>query len=159
MTNSVSCPVSGERINENAARIAAGYTVIITAIAVLFQWHWIMAVIAADFALRAFTPGTWSPLRWLAKNTSRLLNLQSIPVDASPKKFAAGLGMVFSASIFFTGMMHLTIVQYTIASMLVGCAILESAFAFCLGCVIYTSLIRIIPQKETTVQLPNSKTG
>jgi len=159
MTNSVSCPVSGERMNENAARIAAAFTVFFTAFAVIFQWHWIMAVLAADFALRAFTSGKWSPMRWLAQNKSRVLKLRIIPVDAAPKKFAAGLGMVFSASIYFTGIMHLTITQYSIASMLVGCAILESAFAFCLGCVIYTSLIRIIPHKETIAQLPNSKTG
>lgn len=159
MTNSVSCPVSGNRINENAARIAAAFTVLFTALAVVFQWHWIMAVLAADFALRGFTSGKWSPMRWLAQNTSRVLKLRIIPVDAAPKKFAAGLGMGFSAMIFITGIMHYSIAQYTIASMLVGCAILESVFAYCLGCVVYTFLIRIISNKENSVQLPHSKTG
>lgn len=155
----MSCPVSGERINENATRIAATITVILTVLAVLFQWHWIMAGLAIDFAIRAFTPGKWSPLRWLSKNSSQWLRLKTIPVDAAPKKFAAGLGMGFSIAIFISGMLNYQITEYIIASMLVGCAILESAFAFCLGCVVYTFLMRFISNKESEVQLPNSKPG
>jgi len=159
MSNTVSCPVSGKRINENAARIAAGVTVILTIVAVIFQLYWIMLILAADFAVRAFSSGKWSPMRWLAQNIVKALNLPNVPVDAAPKKFAAGLGMVFSALIFITGFMQFTLAHYIIAAMLAGCAILESVFAYCLGCVVYTFLMRFLPDKDSSVQFPQSKTG
>lgn len=158
MSNQVTCPVSGDRINENAARIAAGYTVAITLFSVLSGYHWIMILLSADFALRAFTPGKWSPMRWLAGSTVRLFRINPKPVDAAPKKFAAGLGMGFSALIFTAGILNYPVTEVILASMLIGCAILESAFAYCVGCIIYTILMQFISSKKSLIRLPDNKT-
>lgn len=159
MNSSISCPVSDERINENVGRIAAAYTLILTTTAVLCGYHWIMAGLAVDFGIRAFTPATLSPMRWISKSTSRLFRLRNIQVDAAPKKFAAGMGMIFSILILAAGLLNYDLAEYILASMLIACAILESVFAYCVGCIIYTYLMRFNTTKEETIEFPNSKTG
>lgn len=139
--NDLSCPVSADRVDENATRIVAAIVIVITVTALYFGFYWLSLLLAADFGLRAFTLGNYSLLKNVAKFAVTQLTLTPKPVDAAPKKFAAGVGLAFALAISIAQFFGFTYTAYGIGSILLFCAILESAFAYCVGCVVYTYLV------------------
>ena len=137
------CPVSANRINENAARIAAVYTILLVLVSVYTENNYLALLLAADFGMRAFAPAKYSPLRNLSVATVNLLRIKPVPVDAAPKKFAAGLGLFFCLGIALSQILMSGFWTNFIAGIIIFCAFLEAAFAFCLGCIVYTFLMRI----------------
>lgn len=136
--NNVQCPVSFETADENAIRIAAGITFIASVAALYFKNPLILLILGFDFSLRALTNGKASIIKQITKFLAIQFRLNKKPVDAAPKKFAAGLGMVFC---FLTA--ALLFLELDIAALIAGgalslCAFLESGFAFCVGCLVYT---------------------
>ena len=70
------------------------------------------------------------------------LRLSPKPVDAAPQKFAARIGIVFSALsglLFVAGVPAAAVV---VAGVLVVCATLEAALGCCVGCKVYALLPR-----------------
>lgn len=134
----VVCPVSSERINENVARIAAFFVIIITITGVCFNMPFLIAALAVDFYLRAFTSGKYSPIKVLARRFGQYIGVGSKPADAAPKKFAAGIGLLFTIAIANLQWFGFTLLADSFGTVLLICAALESFFGYCLGCVIYT---------------------
>ncbi len=142
------CPVSGQKADENIARTTAIFTVLITAAAFLINSYVIMLLLAADFAIRAFSSGSASPLKILATQIAGTLNIRNRKIiDAAPKKFAALLGMTFSLLAGLFMIAQLPVLAAIIASMLIFCAFLEGVFGYCLGCIVYT-IITASPGKS-----------
>lgn len=137
----ITCPVSAKRINENVARAAAAYVIIFSITGIVLNNYLLLALLGVDFAIRAFTKGNASPVRFLALQTVRLLHIKNKPVDAAPKKFAAGVGMVFCAAIAVLLYADLPTAAYVMGSILLICAVLESAAGICVGCIVYTLLV------------------
>jgi hypothetical protein len=135
------CPVSTERINENVTKVAAFLTLVVATASVLFKQPALFIALGFDFALRAFTNGTYSPIRYLSKRLSIFLNLDVKLTDAAPKKFAAGLGLVFSIVISVLQLTQYINLANITAGMLVACASLEAFAGYCIGCVMYTYLV------------------
>lgn len=138
---SIQCPVSPDRINENVARLTAAYTLLLTPVLLFLKADFFFFLLAADFAIRAFTKDGYSLLRHLSKATATYLNLKPQLIDAAPKRFAAGVGMFFCVVIAV-----LQILQYHTAAAVIGgilmfCAFLEAVFAYCVGCLVYTYLV------------------
>jgi hypothetical protein len=138
---SLQCPVSPDRINENVARLVAGYTVFITPLFLVLRVDLFFFLLAADFAVRAFTRDGYSVLRHAAKNTESYFQLTNQPIDAAPKRFAAGVGMVFCVGIAVLQMLSLHTAATVLGTILMGCAFLEAVFAYCVGCIVYTYLV------------------
>lgn len=139
--NDLSCPVSADRVDENATRIVAAIVIVVTVTALYSGFYWLSLLLAADFGLRAFTQGNYSLLKNAAKFAVTQLALPPKPVDAAPKKFAAGVGLAFALAIGIAQFFGFTYTAYGIGSVLLLCAFLESAFAYCVGCVVYTYLV------------------
>jgi hypothetical protein len=138
------CPISQEKIDENKARIVALFVVITVGTSVVYLNNFYGTVmligLAFDFFIRTFTSGKASPLRFFAITVSKVFRIKPKLTDAAPKKFAAGMGMVFCLIIAALLFFELNLAAQIVAIMLVLCAILESAFGYCLGCKIYTFL-------------------
>lgn len=145
--NDLTCPVSEERVDENATRVGAFLVIIISIISLVSQWYSISFLLAIDFALRAFTDGTYSPVKQLAKNIAIVISLPKKPIDAAPKKFAAGVGLVFAASIGLAQAAGYILTSYGIGAVLLLCAALESFIGYCVGCVVYTYIVLPIKNK------------
>ncbi len=137
----VSCPVSAVKVNENIARVVAFFTILVVITGAYFKLPILIALLAIDFFLRAFTNGKYSPLKYLARRSSDYLGLDEKPTDAAPKKFAAGIGLFFTLAIAALQLFHYDVASYSLAALLLICAGLESFKGFCLGCVIYTFLV------------------
>jgi hypothetical protein len=136
------CPVSAGKADENITRTVAIFTVLVTTTAIILGNYIIMFLLAADFAIRSFTTGKTSPLKFLSVHTTGFLEIRDKKlIDAAPKKFAALLGMTFSllAAIFMV--MQFPATALVIASALIFCALLEGVFGYCLGCTVYSILV------------------
>ncbi|GAB3689253.1 DUF4395 domain-containing protein [Spirosoma flavus] len=135
------CPVDGVKVNENKVRTIA-FGVLLTTIAYLLTGFWpLFLFLLIDFSLRALNYGKFSPLARLSDGVIKLLNFPVVPIDQAPKRFAAGVGMVFSVVIL--GLHGLGISAFWVAGVIAIFAALESLAGFCAGCYVYTFLKKI----------------
>ncbi len=141
MKSNIQCPVSTNKADENVARIVAFFALAITLLGLYMNAYWLILLLAADFTLRAFTTGTYSPLKNAAKAIAAKLSLEKKTTDAEPKKFAAGLGMAFCLIIASLQISGFQLAANGVGAVLLFCAVLESGFAICLGCIVYTYMV------------------
>jgi hypothetical protein len=64
-------------------------------------------------------------------------------VPGPPKRFAQGVGLVFSGGALLAWSAGSHGIAYALIIGLVCAATLESVFAFCLGCVMFSGLMRV----------------
>jgi hypothetical protein len=131
-------------VNEVSARLVAGGVVLMSLAAIVFGQPWIAAVIAYGFVARVLTGPTLSPLGQLVTRViTPRLRVAPRPVPGPPKRFAQGMGAVFSVTAAVLGLgLGLHTAAYALLGLLVVAATLESVFAFCIGCKLFAALMR-----------------
>jgi hypothetical protein len=139
----VSCPVSPEKANENIVRIIAIQVIIFSFISLVLNNYLISLFLIFDFALRSFTEGNYSPLKKIGIYFNLFLKLEPIIIPAAPKKFAAGLGVVFSSLISIALIFNWSLISMILGSLLIFCASLEGFFGVCIGCYVYSFLQKL----------------
>jgi hypothetical protein len=136
-------------VNEVSARLVAGGVVLMSLAAIVFGQPWIAAVIAYGFVARVLTGPTLSPLGQLVTRViTPRLDVAPRLVPGPPKRFAQGIGAVFSVTAAVLGLgLGLDTAAYAVLGVLVFAATLESVFAFCIGCRLFALLMRagVIP--------------
>lgn len=141
-------------INESVARSVAAGVVIMAAASIAldiaFGFPWLMLLIAYGFIARVAAGPRISPLAILAqKVVIPKLNLPYKPIAGPPKRFAAAIGVTFSvtAIVLYFGF-GLAGASYVFLGALVFAASLEAIFGFCLGCRVFSILMKfgIIPE-------------
>ena len=134
----LSCPVSAERVNENVIRIIAAMVVLIAIYSILYVSFYAILFLTVDFATRAFTSGKFSLLKFIALKIANGLSLANKPTDLAPKKFAATLGFVFCVVICLCYLLKFVYAAIALTIVMLVFAILESVFAICVGCYVYS---------------------
>ncbi|MGH9184741.1 MAG: DUF4395 domain-containing protein [Acidimicrobiales bacterium] len=138
-------------VNEVSARLVAAGVVAMSLLAILFDLRWLTVVIAYGFVARVLTGPKLSPLGQLVTRviTPRLPFAPRL-VAGPPKRFAQGIGVVFSvtAALLALGFEQWGAAQIVLG-LLVGAASLEAFLGFCLGCRIFALLMRtgVIPDE------------
>jgi hypothetical protein len=128
-----------------SARLVAGGVVLLSVSAIIMGEPWLMAVIAYGFVARVLTGPTLSPLGQLVTRViTPRLGIAERPVAGPPKRFAQGIGVVFSlsAAVLALGFDRMTAADIVLA-LLAAAAMLESVFGFCLGCRVFGVLIKL----------------
>jgi hypothetical protein len=143
----LSCPISAERVNENVVRIIAFIVAVIAIACITFSNYWAIVFLLFDFALRAFTPGKFSLLKFIALKISNALSISPKMKDLAPKKFAATLGFGFCLLITATFLFNFYTLALILTSIMIVFALLESLFAVCVGCYIY-SFLQVFTKKD-----------
>lgn len=132
--------VSESYLDERNVRGVAAIVVLLVSVALVFRWEWLGAFVAVDFFLRAFTRLP-SALAIAAKTILGFFESSPKPIFASPKRFAAGIGFVFSAATALFLHFGLFAEATIVGGILVFCALLESVFKICLGCYSYNFVL------------------
>jgi len=138
------CPVDFIAINENKARLTAFFVMILTIVYLVSGFWLIIAFLLIDFSLRSFNLGKYSPLGFLSDAVIKQLSIKNKPVDRAPKRFAASVGLAFTAAILLAAFLHQPLIAIALASVIVLFAFLESIFSFCAGCYVYTAYKAVI---------------
>jgi hypothetical protein len=143
-------------VNEVAARSVAAGVVLLSAVTLTLSlalgsgWLWLTAVLAYGFVARAATGPTLSPLGQLATRVLAPRIGHTKLVAGPPKRFAQTLGatMSLTAVVLHFGFALDGAAEVFLALIIVA-AILESAFAICIGCTIFAGLMRagLIPEQ------------
>src|SRR5262245_24300044 len=122
-------------VNEVSARLVAGGVVLMAVTTIAFDQPWITLVLAYGFLARVLTGPKLSPLGQLVTRViTPRLNVRPRPVPGPPKRFAQGIGALFSvtAAVLALGFdQHAA--AYVVLGLLVAAATLESVFGYCLG--------------------------
>lgn len=143
MTNQ-SCPVSLISVDANIARINAFYVGTLFTLYLITGSPFLVLFLIVDFFTRIFLQKEYSLVHILSKGTKKVLNLETIKVDAAPKRLAAFFGLFFLISIFVLNLFHLTLIAYIFGAILLLCIFLEVVFSYCLGCEIYHIYKKIV---------------
>lgn len=143
----VSCPISAERVNENVIRLIAMFVVLIALSSIFYLGVYAIVFLIIDFATRAFTTGKFSLLKFVALNFAKALKVPNKPTDLAPKKFAVTLGFVFCLLIALCYLLAFNYLAVGLTIILISLAILESVFAICVGCHVYSIWQRFISVK------------
>ncbi|MFZ8935954.1 MAG: DUF4395 domain-containing protein [Ilumatobacteraceae bacterium] len=135
--------------NETSARLVAAGVVLISAAFLLTNSTLILLALTYGFAARVVAGPAFSPLALLVTRIiTPKLNFDHKFVPGPPKRFAQTIGLTFAATA-----LTLTLLDYSLATKLVIAALifaatLESVFAICLGCIMFSFLMKlgVIPQ-------------
>ena len=128
------------RVNENVVRLVAGFVLIFAIATVATGWVVLPLYLSVDFFLRAFT-SIKPPFALAAQQLAKTLNLEVKPIYAAPKKFAASIGFVFSVVISALFLAGFADTAKVVTGVLVLFATLESVFAICAGCYVYSWIV------------------
>ncbi|MEY4196999.1 MAG: hypothetical protein RL482_1091, partial [Actinomycetota bacterium] len=135
--------------NETSARLVAAGVVLISTAFLLTNSTLILLALTYGFAARVAAGPAFSPLALLVTRIiTPKLNFNHKFVPGPPKRFAQTIGLTFAATA-----LTLTLLDYSLAAKLVIAALifaatLESVFAICLGCIMFSFLMKlgVIPQ-------------
>lgn len=136
----LSCPISAEKVNENVVRIIAFMVAVVAIFCAIFANYWATVFLIVDFAARAFSSGKFSFLKFAAIKISNALSLKPIIKDLAPKKFAATLGFGFCLLITAMFLLSFSTSALALTLVMIVFALLESLFAICVGCYVYSFL-------------------
>ena len=139
----ISCPIDHVKVNENKIRLIA-LSVLILGIIFLFTGYWyIVAFLLFDFLVRVTNKPAFSLTARLADVLLGIFNIPNKPTDRGPKRFAAGMGLVFNILILTVVLLKLTLLANVLATLLCAFAFLEAFTGFCVGCHVYTALQKL----------------
>jgi Domain of unknown function (DUF4395) len=105
-------------------------------------------VLAYGFVARVLAGPRLSPLAlFVTRIATPRLGLPERPVPGPPKRFAQGIGAVFSLTALLLTGLGLWTAAAVVLGLLATAAFLESAFGLCLGCMAFAMLMRrgIVP--------------
>jgi len=132
-------------VNEVAARTVAGGVLALCVVAIALQQQWLLVPLAYGFWARVLTGPTLSPLGQLSTRVVvPRLPVAPRPVAGPPKRFAQAMGVAFSTSavvLWFGFGAHTA--AWVVLGVLAAAAMLESVFGLCLGCKVFTVLMRL----------------
>jgi hypothetical protein len=128
-------------VNETSARVVAAGVVVQALAVVVLREGWLLVPLVYGFAARVLTGPTLSPLGQIATRvvTPRLSGPHRL-VPGPPKRFAQGVGLVFSGGAALAWILGAPAVSIVLLVGLIGAATLEAAFAICLGCLVHNRL-------------------
>jgi Domain of unknown function (DUF4395) len=127
--------------NESKIRLTAFFVLVLIIVYILTGIGPIPVFLLADFTLRGFGLGAYSPLAFLAGRLATALRLPAKPVYMPPKRFAARIGFLFCLAIVVAHYTHLS--TLILSAIIAVFAALESLANFCAGCYVYNAYARL----------------
>lgn len=136
-------------VNDVAARTVASGVVVMGLLVAGLGWGWVLVPLTYGFVARVLAGPRISPLGQLAvKVVAPRLPRHEKLVPGPPKRFAQGIGVVFTVTASALWLTGATGAARIVVAMLVVAASLEAFLGFCLGCRIFAVLMRlgVIPE-------------
>ena len=125
-------------VNETSARVVAGGVLLEAALFFVVRDGWALVPLVYGFAARVLAGPTLSPLGQLATRViTPRLHVAHRFVPGPPKRFAQGVGLMFTAGASVAWWLGVPELSYVLIGLLVLAASLEAFFAICLGCIAY----------------------
>ncbi len=137
---SPSCPISTRRVDANMVRVISLQVALFSVILLFTQESFFALVLFFDFMVRTLRLSQLSPFHLVSSLILSGWGIAPKLCDESPKRFALYLGLVISFILLLLFVSGLTVIATFITGILLICALLETAFDFCIGCKIYYAI-------------------
>jgi len=137
---SPSCPISTRRVDANMVRVISLQVALFSVILLFTQESFFALVLFFDFMVRTLRLSQLSPFQLVSSLILSGWGIAPKLCDESPKRFALYLGLVISFILLLLFVSGLTVIATFITGILLICALLETAFDFCIGCKIYYAI-------------------
>ena len=135
-------------VNETSARLVAFGVVLMGVTFLVFRQWWLLVPLAFGFLARVLAGPRFSPLgRLVTEVVTPRLRREHRFVPGPPKRFAQGIGLVFSGGALVAWALGASAVSVVLIAGLVVAASLEAFAGVCLGCIMFGYLMRwgVIP--------------
>lgn len=135
--------------NETSARLVAAGVVIISIAFLLTNSTFVLLALTYGFAARVVAGPAFSPLAlFVTRIITPKLNFNHKMVPGPPKRFAQTIGLTFAATALILSLLDYSFAAQLVIATLFFAAALESVFAVCLGCIMFSFLMKlgVIPQ-------------
>lgn len=130
-------------VNETSARLVAFGVVVMGVAFLATREGWVLLPLLYGFVARVLAGPRFSVLGRLVTDViTPRLPIEGRPVGGRPKRFAQGVGVLFTTTAALAWLLGAPTVAVVSITVLVACAGLESGLGLCLGCVVYGRLIR-----------------
>lgn len=137
-------------VNDTSARIVAAGAVTLAIAYSVTGWGWLLIPLTYGFIARVASGPRFSPLGLLATKviTLRLTFVNHRILPGPPKRFAQGIGALFSLTASVLFLLDFTVASRVVTAILAVPALLEATLGFCVGCKMFSGLIRlgVIPE-------------
>lgn len=129
-------------VNETSARLVATGAVLQSLLFLVVREWWVLVPLAFGFVARVIAGPRFSPLgRLVTEVITPRLRVEHRFVPGPPKRFAQGVGVVFSVGALVAELAGADTVAVVLIAGLAVAATLEAAFAVCLGCIVFARLM------------------
>ncbi len=147
MLKDLICPISNEKIDSYVSQLTIFISVLLVVVFIFTREPGFLYVAAFDYCIRAFTRGTYSPLRLIAIELSKLLRWNQKMIDKAPKVFASRLGFLCLLASAILININMPVSSVAIATMATSLFLLDALGIVCVGCLIYHHLVFPFYQK------------
>jgi hypothetical protein len=138
-------------VDDMTVRLIAAVVLVIGIIALAASQWWLYAVLAVDFSLRAALGPSASPIALLVQRWIRpTVAAAKRPTPGPPKRFAATIGAVLTVAATALWLVSLSTGSSVAAAWVVGIGVvmvvfpaLESVLGICVGCILFSGLMRV----------------
>ena len=131
-------------VNEVAARSVATGVVLMSVIALVTNWSWILIPLTLGFAARVASGPLFYPLGQIATRlVAPRLEAHATFVAGPPKRFAQAVGLVVSAAASIVTVTAGWGAGRWVLLALIFAASLEAFAGFCLGCWMFAQLMKV----------------
>ncbi len=137
---SASCPISTRRVDSNMVRVISFQVILFSLILLITQESVFAIILLFDFFVRAIRKSDFSPFQIFGQFVLTGWGIAPKLCDESPKRFALYMGLVASLFLVVLYLAGFTTVATIITIVLLICALLETAFDFCVGCKVYYTI-------------------
>lgn len=137
-----------DTVNENSARFVAFGVVVQSVLFLIIREWWVLVPLAYGFLARVAAGPRFSPLgivvtRAITPVVARVTGRTGRIVPGPPKRFAQSIGVVFSVTALVAAIAGAQTFAVVVIIGLLGAASLEAFVGYCLGCAIFSQLMRI----------------
>ena len=130
--------------NETSARLVAAGVVLISTAFLLTNSTLILVALTYGFAARVAAGPAFSPLAlFVTRVVTPKLNFNHKLVPGPPKRFAQTIGLTFAATALILALLDYSYAANLVITALIIAATLESVFAICLGCIMFSFLMKL----------------
>ena len=138
-------------VDDVTVRLIAAVVLVVGVIALATSQWWLYAVLAVDFSLRAALGPQASPVARLVQRWIRpTVAAPKRPTAGPPKRFAATIGAVMTVAATVLWLVSVTTGSSVAAGWVIGIGAvmvvfpaLESIFGICVGCLLFSGLMRV----------------
>ncbi len=129
-------------VNETSARLVAAGVVVQAMVYLVIREWWVLVPLTFGFLARVLAGPRFSPLgRLVTEAITPRLRVVHRFVPGPPKRFAQGIGLVFSGGALIAELLGGDTVAVVLIIGLACAAGLESVCAICLGCMVFGRLM------------------